>query len=59
MKISLVIPMYNESSIIDGALKTFSDYMKSAFEDWELIFVDDGSSDGCGVSFRSIIMPRS
>ena len=48
MKISLVIPMYNESSIIDEALETFSSYMAQTFEDWELIFVDDGSADGCG-----------
>ena len=48
MKVSLVIPMYNESSIIDEALETFSSYMAQTFEDWELIFVDDGSADGCG-----------
>ena len=48
MKISLVIPMYNESSIITEAIETFSSYMARRFEDWELIFVDDGSSDGCG-----------
>ena len=48
MKVSLVIPMYNESSIIEGAIKTFSEYLKSKYEDWELIFVDDGSKDGCG-----------
>lgn len=47
MKISLVIPMYNESSIIENAVKTFSEYMAARFEDWELIFVDDGSADGC------------
>lgn len=48
MKISLIIPMYNESSIIHEALNTFSSYMAKTFEDWELIFVDDGSADGCG-----------
>ena len=48
MKISLIIPMYNESSIIHEALNTFSSYMAETFEDWELIFVDDGSADGCG-----------
>ena len=48
MKISLIIPMYNESSIIHEALDTFSSYMAETFEDWELIFVDDGSADGCG-----------
>ena len=42
MKISLIIPMYNESSIIDGAIGTFYGYMKETFSDWELIFVDDG-----------------
>ena len=40
--------MYNESSIIEQAVSTFSSYMEKRFEDWELIFVDDGSSDGCG-----------
>lgn len=48
MKISLIIPMYNESSIISDAVNTFSSYMEKRFEDWELIFVDDGSVDGCG-----------
>ena len=50
MKISLVIPMYNESSIIEDAVKTFSEYMAARFEDWELIFVDDGSADGCATA---------
>ncbi len=48
MKISLVIPMYNESAIIEQAVETFSAYMKKTFRDFELIFVDDGSTDGCG-----------
>lgn len=48
MKISLIIPMYNESTIISDAVQTFSSYMEKRFADWELIFVDDGSADGCG-----------
>lgn len=48
MKISLIIPMYNESSIVSDAVMTFSGYLSKTFEDWELIFVDDGSTDGCG-----------
>ena len=47
MKVSLVIPMYNENSIIDGAIETFYTFMKAKFDDFELIFVSDGSSDGC------------
>ena len=40
--------MYNESAIIEEAIRTFSSYMEKRFADWELIFVDDGSADGCG-----------
>ena len=47
MKISLVIPMYNEHSIIDEAIETFYTFMKETYEDFELIFVSDGSTDGC------------
>ncbi len=47
VKISLIIPMYNEKSIIDDAIATFGSYMQNRFEEWELIFVDDGSADGC------------
>ena len=47
MKISLLIPMYNESSIINDTLKTVSEYMKNSFDDYEVLFCDDGSIDGC------------
>lgn len=52
MKISLIIPMYNESSIICGALDTFTGYMKERFHDWEIIFVSDGSTDSCEESVK-------
>lgn len=47
MKISVIIPMYNEASIIEDSIKQFHTYMKKTFEDFEIIFVDDGSKDGC------------
>ena len=47
MKISLCIPMYNESSIIEATLKTVSEYMNKTYTDWEVIFSDDGSTDNC------------
>ena len=47
MKISVIIPMYNESSIIEDSINQFHTYMAKTFEDFELIFVDDGSKDGC------------
>lgn len=39
--------MYNESSIIDGAIDAFYAFLKENYEDFELIFVSDGSTDGC------------
>ena len=45
MKISVIIPMYNESRIIADTAKTVSEYMSENFEDYEVIFSDDGSSD--------------
>ena len=47
MKVSLCIPMYNESSIINETLKTVSDYMEATFDDYEVLFSDDGSTDNC------------
>lgn len=47
MKVSLVIPMYNEGSIIAATLGTVSEYMRANFTDWEVVFSDDGSTDGC------------
>lgn len=47
MRISLCVPMYNESSIIESTARTLDAYMKEHFkEDYEIIFADDGSRDG-------------
>ena len=45
MKISVVVPMYNESAVIANTARTLSEYMESNFEDYEIIFSDDGSAD--------------
>ena len=58
MKISLIIPMYNESAIIADAAKALSEYMESTFEEYEIIFCDDGSSDGCGDIVRDLELPN-
>lgn len=47
MRVSLCIPMYNESSIIADTAKKVDEYMSEHFnDDYEIIFADDGSSDG-------------
>lgn len=57
MKFSLCIPMYNESSIIKDTAKTLHEYMSANFEDYEIIFSDDGSRDGCGDMVREMNLP--
>lgn len=47
MKISVCIPMYNESAIIGETAKTLVGALNERFgEDWELLLCDDGSTDG-------------
>lgn len=58
MKFSLIIPMYNENSIIRETAKTLSDYMSERFEDYEILFSDDGSTDGCGDAVRELGLPN-
>lgn len=51
MKISLCIPMYNESSIAADTVKTVHAYMESLAtdtgHDYEVLFSNDGSTDDC------------
>ena len=58
MKFSLVIPMYNEKSIIADTAKTLSDYMDAHFEDYEILFSNDGSKDGCDEIVRELNLPN-
>ena len=47
MKISVCVPMYNESSIIADTAAKLHRYMTEHFEnDFEIVFADDGSRDG-------------
>jgi len=57
MKFSLCIPMYNESSIIKETAQTLHEYMSANFDDYEIIFSDDGSKDGCGDMVREMALP--
>ena len=45
MKISIVIPVFNENESLPN-LKIELDKNLSAYPEWEVIFIDDGSSDG-------------
>ncbi len=58
MKISVCIPMYNENKVIADTARTLSNYMEARFEDYELLFVSDGSSDGCDRTVKELDLPR-
>eukprot|EP01063_Lacrimia_lanifica_P005110 TRINITY_DN12929_c0_g1_i1.p1 TRINITY_DN12929_c0_g1~~TRINITY_DN12929_c0_g1_i1.p1 ORF type:complete len:337 (+),score=111.65 TRINITY_DN12929_c0_g1_i1:36-1046(+) len=45
VKFSVVAPCYNESSRIERMLRETRDYFRMREETWELIVVDDGSTD--------------
>ena len=51
--------MYNESSIIEASGRTLSDYLVSHFDDYELIFVDDGSTDDCAAKVEAMELPKT
>ena len=59
MKISLVIPMYNESKIIEATARELSDYMSKNFEpdSYEILFSNDGSKDDCAEKCAALDLP--
>lgn len=56
-RITLIIPMYNESAIIADTAKTVSDYMKKSFDSYEIIFADDGSRDDSAKIVKALELP--
>ena len=50
MYLSIIIPMYNEASIAASCVRTLAAAMESAGLSgrYEILFSDDGSTDGCG-----------
>lgn len=58
MKFSLCIPMYNEASIIKDTANTLHEYMSANFEDYEILFSNDGSKDDCGKIVEEMNLPN-
>ncbi len=58
MKISLVIPMYNESKIIEATARELSEYMSKNFDSYEILFSNDGSKDDCAQKCAALNLPN-
>ncbi len=54
MKLSVCIPMYNEAAGVAASVKALSEYCKKNFEDYEIIYINDGSKDGCDEILRKL-----
>ena len=57
MQISVIIPMYNESKVIEKTAALLSKYMSEHFESYEILFSDDGSTDGCAALVQKMRLP--
>lgn len=44
--VSLVVPIYNNEKILRSNCRLLIDFLSERFKSYELLFVDDGSSDG-------------
>lgn len=52
--LSVVVPIYNEQANLPALAQRLSAALESCGEDWEIIFVDDGSTDGSGELLRQL-----
>jgi polyisoprenyl-phosphate glycosyltransferase len=43
--VSVVVPIYNEEEIVVQFHEAVSEVLKNAIEDWEVVYVNDGSTD--------------
>ena len=50
--------MYNENRVIADTAKRLSQYMEANFEDWEIVFCSDGSTDGCDKTVEALALPN-
>jgi glycosyltransferase involved in cell wall biosynthesis len=51
--ISVIMPTFNQGKFIDSAIQSI---LAQTYEDWELIIVDDGSTDKTPEKIRSYVM---
>lgn len=51
---SIIAPIFNESQTVHELHRRISEVMESTTEDWELVLVDDGSTDGSSGIIRTI-----
>lgn len=53
-KYSVIVPVYNETGCLDELYRRVKDVMEQTKESWELVLVDDGSTDGSTEMIRKL-----
>ncbi len=53
-RISIIAPVFNEISCLDALFPRIKEVMDSIGETWELVLVDDGSTDGSTEKIRAL-----
>lgn len=56
--LSVVIPIHNSAHFLEARLRTLSEYLQSARITYEIIAVDDGSSDGSPAILNKLQLPN-
>lgn len=59
MLISVVVPCYNEEKVIGMTYQALSQELESITDDYELIFVNDGSADGTAACLKDFAAQNS
>lgn len=55
MLLSIIIPIYNEEKDLERSIKNFSNYLAGQNYNYEIIIVNDGSTDGTGKIVAELI----
>lgn len=53
--LTVALLMYNEEANVGRALESTARFLQANVDDWEIIVVDDGSTDGCGPIVRDFM----
>ncbi len=56
-KVSLIVPFYNEKDVLCLTVPQILTYMRKNFSEYEVIFVDDGSTDGSRALVKQLCPP--
>ena len=52
--LSLVVPAYNEAPVLDAFYRRARAALEATGLDWEMVFADDGSTDGTAAAIRRL-----